>query len=307
MEQPMKELKDRVLIPLAVPLLALAVIVVVVLNFSRILLALEGDVATFVAIVTASAVLFGCAWFSARGEARSATNIGVLAVAGMFLVFSGLAGMAKINEEKTEAAAAAGGDQGPPDLTITAFDLGFREKQATAAAGDIKIAYVNDGSLLHTLLFDNVGGFKEQVNAKGDKDQDTVKLEPGTYVYFCDIAGHRVAGMEGTLTVTAGGGGGEAASGAPAGGAGVEVEAGDLFFKPASLKAAPGTLQVTLKNTGALQHALVVEEEPKFKRLLADGGKTVAGTLEAKAGNYTLFCDIPGHRIAGMEAKLVVG
>jgi uncharacterized cupredoxin-like copper-binding protein len=51
----------------------------------------------------------------------------------------------------------------------------------------------------------------------------------------------------------------------------------------------------------------VVEEDPKFKKLVADGGKTVAGKLEAKAGNYTLFCDVPGHRAAGMEAKLVVG
>jgi plastocyanin len=306
MEQPMKDLTERVLIPLAIPVLALAVIVVVVLNFSRVLLALEGEVATLVAIATASAVLFGCTWFSVRGEARSPVNVGVLAVAGMLLVFSGLAGMAKINEEKSEAAAAEGGDKGPPDLTITAIDIGFKEKQLTAAAGEIKIAYVNEGNLLHTLLFDNVGGFKEQVNTKGAKDQDTVKLEPGTYTYFCDVAGHRPAGMEGTLTVTPGGGGGEAASGA-AGGAGVAVEAGELFFKPASLQAAPGTLQISLKNTGVLQHSLLVEEEPKFGRLLVNSGATASGKLEAKPGTYTLYCDIPGHRPGGMEAKLVVG
>ena len=300
----MKELRERVLIPLAVPLVALAVIVVIVLNFSRVLLALEGEVATMVAIVTASAVLFGCAWFSSRGEARSAANVGVLAVAGMLLVFSGLTGMAKINEEKTEEALKEGGgpDAGPPDITITAFDLGFREKQVPAPAGDIKIAYVNEGTLQHTLLFDNVGGFKLDVTGKGDKDQGTVKLEPGTYTYYCDIPGHRQAGMEGTMTVTPGGGGGAAA-----GGAAIDVEAGDLFMKPTELEAAPGAIQVTYKNVGKLQHTLVVEEEPKFEKLVTNGGETASGTLQVGPGTYTLFCDVPGHREAGMEAKLVAG
>jgi plastocyanin len=300
----MKELRERVLIPLAVPLVALAIIVVVVLNFSRVLLAVEGEVATIIAILVASSVLFGCAYVSSRDEeGRSATNLGVLAVAGMVLVFSGLAGLARINEEKSEAAAEKAEKEpaGPPDVTIHAFDLGFDPKQATGPAGDVKVEYVNNGTLQHTLLFDNVGGFKLAVGGKGAKDDGSVKLEPGTYTYYCDIPGHRAAGMEGTLTVTPGGGGGEAA------GAGVALEAGDLFLKPTELKAAPGTVQVNYKNTGKLQHTLVVEEEPKFKKLVADAGKTVSGTLQVGPGTYTLFCDVPGHREAGMEAKLVVG
>lgn len=300
----MKELRERVLIPLAVPLVALAVIVVIVLNFSRVLLALEGDVATMVAIVTASAVLFGCAWFSSRGEARSAANVGVLAVAGMLLVFSGLTGMAKINEEKTELAA----DKppplppGPPAATIHGFDLGFTEKTATIPAGGAKIAYINDGTLQHTLLFDNVGGFKLSVASKGAKAEGIVKLEPGTYTYYCDVPGHRPGGMEGTMTVTPGGGGGAAA-----GGAAIDVEAGELFIRPPELKAAPGAIQVTYKNIGVLQHNLLVEEEPKFKKLVTNGGETARGTLQVGPGTYTLYCDIPGHRPGGMEGKLVVG
>jgi plastocyanin len=302
----MKELRERVLIPLAVPLAALAIIVVVVLNFSRVLLAVEGEVATIVAILVASSVLFGCAYVSSRDEeGRSATNLGVLAVAGMVLVFSGLAGLARINEERSEAAAEKAEKEpaGPPDVTIRAFDLGLDPKQATAPAGDVRIEYVNDGTLQHTLLLDNVGGFKLAVGGKGAKDDGKVKLDPGSYTFYCDIPGHRAAGMEGTLTVTPGGGGGETAGG----GAGVALEAGDLFLKPKELKAAPGTVQINYKNTGALQHTLMVEEEPKFKKLMVDAGKTVSGTLQVGPGTYTLFCDVPGHRAAGMEAKLVVG
>jgi uncharacterized cupredoxin-like copper-binding protein len=41
---------------------------------------------------------------------------------------------------------------------------------------------------------------------------------------------------------------------------------------------------------------------------VANPGQSLSGTFTAKAGQtYTFYCDVPGHRAAGMETKLKVG
>jgi plastocyanin len=65
----------------------------------------------------------------------------------------------------------------------------------------VRIAEVNDGQIAHTLVIDGIPGFKLSVPTHGVTDQAAVRLDPGTYIYYCDIPGHRQVGMEGTLTV----------------------------------------------------------------------------------------------------------
>jgi plastocyanin len=109
------------------------------------------------------------------------------------------------------AAAACGGDSGstgttvPPDVTVKALDSPkFDQKTyaAKAAGGKVAILYVDDGSATHTLLIDGVSGFRLQVTGKGDRDEDSATLAPGEYTVYCDIPGHREAGMVATLTVS---------------------------------------------------------------------------------------------------------
>jgi uncharacterized cupredoxin-like copper-binding protein len=63
---------------------------------------------------------------------------------------------------------------------------------------------------------------------------------------------------------------------------------------------------ITLNNVGLLQHNLVIEGHPEFKKLDVAPGGSATGTFGAEPGTYVLFCDVAGHRPAGMEAKLVV-
>lgn len=209
-------LRDRVLIPFAIPVAAVLVILIAVLNFSVILLALEEraseTAATVVAMVAATAVLFGAAYFS-RGQDRSPRSLTALAGAGLVLVLAGTVGAEAIEEGRETRPEAP--DLGPPDITITAGPgLTFQEKLLRSRPGRIVVQYVDADTIPHTFLFDGIEGFKLKVNSKGDVAKGAVKLEPGNYLYFCDIPGHEAAGMQGFLTVL------EPTGEAPADGAG---------------------------------------------------------------------------------------
>ena len=318
----MKEFRERVLLPLLVPLAALAIIAVVVLNVSRVLLALEDrsgpHTVTAVAIILASGILFGFAYFSSRSdEQRSPASVSLMSVAGIVVVLAGFFGADAIHEDeqKAEAKAKAAAEASKPDLIVEAFDIGFKEKELKIGPGKIRIQEVNTGATAHTFELEGVSsGRKLSVPGNGSKDTAAFDLQPGTYTYFCDIAGHRGAGMEGKLIVDpsapapGSGGGGAAAGGGGGGGAPVKIDAADLSFTPKEVTAKAGAVSITLNNIGKIQHTLVVEEDPSFKKLDTNGGTNATGTLQAKAGQtYTLYCDIPGHRAAGMESKLKVG
>jgi len=94
-----------------------------------------------------------------------------------------------------------GGSTEGADVTVHAQDsLKFDKTDYSAKTGDVKIAYVGDGSLTHTLLIKDKSGFKLQVSH--DTKTGTVNLTPGSYTLFCDIPGHESAGMKATLTVS---------------------------------------------------------------------------------------------------------
>jgi uncharacterized cupredoxin-like copper-binding protein len=86
-------------------------------------------------------------------------------------------------------------------VSIEAHEFSLSPSDLHAAAGNVAIQYKNAGAIQHTLVIDGVAGFKLDVPKAGDVDTATVKLEPGTYTLYCDIPGHRQAGMEDHLTV----------------------------------------------------------------------------------------------------------
>lgn len=87
-------------------------------------------------------------------------------------------------------------------IDIKGGNFFFDPKNADAPAGVDAIKLESEGGL-HTLVFagGKAPGFKLQA-ASGKSDELKVNLKPGKYTFYCDIPGHREAGMEGTITVT---------------------------------------------------------------------------------------------------------
>ena len=86
-------------------------------------------------------------------------------------------------------------------LNVEAGNFYFKPKNITTNAGIVDID-LKSAEGTHTFVFDKgkVPGYQLEVNS-GQSDAKKVKLEPGKYVFYCDILGHRAQGMEGTITV----------------------------------------------------------------------------------------------------------
>ena len=67
----------------------------------------------------------------------------------------------------------------------------------------------------------------------------------------------------------------------------------------------PGALILEANNNGSAAHNLVLEGGPKTADLNAGESATLDVGVLAE-GTYVIFCDIPGHREAGMEATFTV-
>ena len=78
--------------------------------------------------------------------------------------------------------------------------LKFDKESYDTDAGCVEVTYTNDGSTAHNLLIEGVSDFKLNV---GDVDTGTVELAAGNYEIYCDLAGHKAAGMVADLEPSA--------------------------------------------------------------------------------------------------------
>lgn len=85
----------------------------------------------------------------------------------------------------------------------------------------------------------------------------------------------------------------------------VTVVADHLAFAPDKIAAPAGILEVKLKSIDIV-HSFVIEGIPGFM-VEASAGETNSGKVELKKGKYTFYCNVPGHRAAGMQGTITVG
>jgi plastocyanin len=104
-----------------------------------------------------------------------------------------------------------GGEGGTPAadggaaVTVEAQDpAAWSTNEITVKPGDT-ISVVPSGGLEHDFTVDELG--IQEVLPSGSTEAVTITIpedaEPGEYVFYCSVPGHREAGMEGTLTIEA--------------------------------------------------------------------------------------------------------
>ena len=92
----------------------------------------------------------------------------------------------------------------PLELTSPAAgDLVFEPSSLDGSAGAVEIDYTNPSPVPHNVAIEADGEVIAEGETVTDGDVSTAsgELEPGEYVFFCAVPGHREAGMEGTLTL----------------------------------------------------------------------------------------------------------
>jgi plastocyanin len=216
------------------------------------------------------------------------------------------------------------GDSATSDkFTVESHDIFFQPTELEIPANqDVKILLPNLGASGHNFSIDALGISVDI--APGETAETTINAKPGTYEFYCNVPGHKEAGMVGTLVVrelsaeeqaaaTANENAAvdESAATADAGGA-VPAEAAaqtvtsfDIYFEPKEITIPANTdVTFTLPNDGVSSHDFSIDA--LGVEVALPPGETQTVVINAKPGSYEYYCNVPGHKEAGMVGTLVV-
>jgi len=194
-----QELRERTILPVLIPVVAIVLTEIFVFSMSRVLLAAGEQAAVVIALGAAVAILIGAAAIAAGKRVRTSTIVGVLALFGLVTVAAGAFAMQRGPAYEGEAAAHR------PEVEVSAADLVFDTETLELAAGGTVIAFANEDSQPHNIAIYpteaslNDPLFKGEIIAAGQSTTYEVPaIRPGEYYFHCDV--HPT--MKGTASVT---------------------------------------------------------------------------------------------------------
>ena len=139
-------------------------------------------------------------------ETRDGSTVLATIAAGVALIFGVVAlGVSVANHSSSASTATT--PTAPKDqrvrtqVRVTLSDFKIVANPATVPAGPVTLIVKNNGPSKHNLGIAGIGRTPD-VAAGTSAELDLGSLEAGTYTWECSIAGHKEAGMAGTLTVT---------------------------------------------------------------------------------------------------------
>jgi len=204
---PESPLKDRLLLPLLVPVLCMVAIALYTLNVSRVFLAGDSTSALVIASLITIGILVGGAIFSASPRLRTSSLAMVMGLVLVIVVSAGLLSLGPSLDTGEGGGGQLAQPKGAPGSTVTVtagpgltFDGVRFDKDFPATAGVVEIDYTGEAG--HTLQFRTLDYQGFPLTTSGGPKQGKVQLKPGKYSIYCTIPGHAAAGMEATITVS---------------------------------------------------------------------------------------------------------
>src|SRR6266545_1864051 len=303
--------RDRVVLPILLPIVMLLVIAAVLFGFSRILLSLTADAATGIALVVALSILVVAAVVASRSVVRASSLASMLgAIAGVAMLAGGIALIAVGTGGEKEG----GGSGGPVTISLTAKGLAFDKTKLSVPAGNpFAIAFDNhDPGIQHNIAIftDSSLGTNlfrgEIVTGPAAIDYRIPPLEPGTYYFHCDV--HPT--MSGAVVVKKGGGGPPPPTATPGGGVGgaggggtanpSTITAQGLAFSTPEIALppdAPSTIHFEDKDAGVSHNIAIYTDSSLgtnlFKGQIITGPASIDYSIPAlKPGTYYFHCDV---------------
>jgi plastocyanin len=312
-----KDVRDRLLLPLLLPVGILLFIALILWGFSRILLGLTATTATVTAVIAALGIMVIAAIAAGRTTVRGST------IAAMFAATAGVAMLAG----GIALAFVAGGDEGeepgPPDggvpvVELVAQDIAFNPTDLTVPAGvPFEIAFDNrDAGQQHNVaIYDNpdfsgTAVFEgELVTGPAQTTYLVDPLEPGPYSFLCVVHPTMTGQMEAVEGEgePGGGPGGEEPGGGeepPGGGGepggGSTVVAQNIAFDTQTIELPPDavvTIMFDNRDAGVLHNISIYSDESLgeilFQGELVTGPATIPYEVGPfPAGEYYFQCDV---------------
>jgi uncharacterized cupredoxin-like copper-binding protein/mono/diheme cytochrome c family protein len=235
------------------------------------------------------------------------------------------AGGAAPTPAPAEASPGAGGEAGDVatsnQFTVESHDIFFTPTEIEIPSDtEVTILLPNLGAAPHNFSIDELDISVDI--APGETKEVTITAPEGEYEYYCNIPGHKEAGMVGTLisrpmasadqpatadedaaadeAQTAE----EAAGEAPDAATAQNVTSFDIYFEPKEITIPANTdVPFTLPNDGAAAHNFSIDELGISIDLAP--GSTEETVINAPPGTYEYYCNVPGHKEAGMVGSLI--
>jgi uncharacterized cupredoxin-like copper-binding protein/mono/diheme cytochrome c family protein len=220
----------------------------------------------------------------------------------------------------------AGGNAGnaatSDQFTVEAHDISFNPTEIDVPSDtEVTILLPNLGASPHNFSIDALNVSVDI--APGETKEVKIKAPEGQYQYYCNVPGHKEAGMVGTLisrpmasadqpatadenaAADANQAAGEAAGETQNAATAQNVTAFDIYFEPKEITIPANTdVRFTLPNDGAAAHNFSIDELGISVDLAP--GSTEETVINAPPGTYEYYCDVPGHKEAGMVGTLIV-